>query len=286
MVESLILDVPDHQAGALPRLSLRWGGFAAEHIVVDGKTDYSYKFTGQSHYLALHDLWHEDGEIIVDGLPRSQCGDIRNTVTYLPQGCTVSGWTKPKPRKNSVTVLYFDPYALREVLGQRYTSLNPQPFVHVHNWSLCSTLQKLQALVQSPDPDDLQAESLCLLAAIEVLNVIIGSENGRLSERQFRRVFDFIAEHLHENFGVTELADVAGLTRFHFSRAFKNVTGRSPYSYVLAYRVEQSIPLLEDPRLSLEAVARAVGFHSVVQFSRAFRELKGLSPAAYRRSVA
>lgn len=102
---------------------------------------------------------------------------------------------------------------------------------------------------------------------------------------RLRRVQEYIAAHLAEDLDIQALADVAGLSRFHFSRAFQQTTGFSPYLFVTRARISHAKDALADPRRSVAAVALESGFNSPTQFGSTFKKLTGVSPREWRRRL-
>lgn len=100
---------------------------------------------------------------------------------------------------------------------------------------------------------------------------------------RLRRVIDFIEANLGKELMLNDLAQVAGGSVFHFSRAFKNALGDPPYRYLLRRRIERAKLLLTSSDLSLTTVALSCGFQNSAQFSKAFSRLVGVGPERYRR---
>jgi AraC family transcriptional regulator len=105
---------------------------------------------------------------------------------------------------------------------------------------------------------------------------------GRLAGWQKRAVCDYIEENLHRDISVSDLASVAGLSKFHFCRSFKESLGEPPHRYHISRRLERATLLLQDRTLSVPEVAAAVGYGSSSQFSAAFTKRFGRSPRRFR----
>lgn len=120
-------------------------------------------------------------------------------------------------------------------------------------------------------------------AAIEALSLTALPLSGSLSSAQLRLVKDYVQDRIDDRIELSDLAAVVGLSRFHFSRAFKRSTGRSPYQYVVDRRVEKATDLLRTSNQSLDMVARSAGFSTPTQMRRAFIDRLGISPHAVRR---
>lgn len=80
-----------------------------------------------------------------------------------------------------------------------------------------------------------------------------------------------------------ELAADAGLSPFHFARAFRNATGTPPHRYLMALRLERACRLLEASRRPVTAIASDVGFADPAYFARAFRRAFCATPTEWRR---
>jgi AraC family transcriptional regulator len=106
-----------------------------------------------------------------------------------------------------------------------------------------------------------------------------------LDRRRLTRVLDYIGANLEGDLTLARLASVACLSRFHFSRAFKAAVGRSPHHYVSVKRLELAKQLLEKGDQPLAHIALTLKFSCQANFTRAFREATGQTPAQYRRSV-
>jgi AraC family transcriptional regulator len=104
-----------------------------------------------------------------------------------------------------------------------------------------------------------------------------------ISPRRLRRVIDFIESHLAEDIALEDLASVAGSSRFHFSRAFREATGFPPYRFLIHRRIDAAKTLLLQDTLTIAQVAEQCGFNSQSQFSAMFRRVFGSSPARFRR---
>jgi len=89
--------------------------------------------------------------------------------------------------------------------------------------------------------------------------------------------------HSSNEITISDLAAVAGLSQFHFIRAFKDSVGLSPYQYILSERARHARELLSTDQLSIADVARAVGFSDASQLKRVFRKFVGVTPTAFRR---
>lgn len=102
-----------------------------------------------------------------------------------------------------------------------------------------------------------------------------------LNLRARHRVDEFIERHLVERFTLTDMAEAACMSRFHFSRMFRLTFGISPMEYVLHRRIERAKPMLLDQRRSIAEVAATLGFCDQSHFSRSFRRVTGYAPRQF-----
>lgn len=104
-----------------------------------------------------------------------------------------------------------------------------------------------------------------------------------LSPRLLARIDDHIRARLDQPITVAELARLAGHSPSHFSTLFRRATGASPYTRVLALRVEHAAGLIATcPDMPLAEIALASGFSSQSHLTSAFRRHTGTTPAARR----
>jgi AraC family transcriptional regulator len=108
--------------------------------------------------------------------------------------------------------------------------------------------------------------------------------DGGLPQRQLVRVLDYINEHLDRKIELTDLAQLLGISQFHFSHLFKQAIGVSPYQYLIQQRIERAKQLLQQTDRSIMDVALDCGFNSHSHLSKQFRQFTGVTPKAYRVS--
>jgi AraC family transcriptional regulator len=107
--------------------------------------------------------------------------------------------------------------------------------------------------------------------------------HGGLSPFVLQRVREYVAAHLARPIRLQRLATLAGLSPFHFCRAFKVSTGLSPHAFLLHCRVAEAKRLLSGTTLALADIARRTGFTSPGQFSTRFHASTGVTPSTFRR---
>jgi len=105
---------------------------------------------------------------------------------------------------------------------------------------------------------------------------------GGLPPRALRRVREFIEAHLERNISIEALATTAGLSMYHFARAFKQSEGVTPHEYLVQCRVRRAQDLLAATDLPLSEIALASGFADQSHCARRFREHVGVTPSSYR----
>ena len=136
-----------------------------------------------------------------------------------------------------------------------------------------------EALVQD-EGNELERGTL----AAETLSEIVGtSSHGERAPLAVRRARALLHDALAEKINLDELAEHAGLDKFHLVRAFRAEVGVPPYEYLTQLRVSQARMLLQRGRRVAEA-AQAVGFYDESQLHRHFRRIVGVTPGAYARS--
>jgi len=121
-----------------------------------------------------------------------------------------------------------------------------------------------------------------LLQRYSIDRIQLDRFKGGLSGAQLRRTMEYIEEYLHLNLTGAQLARIAGLSKYHFGKAFKQRTGVTLHSYVLSRRVQRSQELLVASDLPLSAVAEAAGFSDQSHFTSVFSTRVGISPGVYR----
>jgi transcriptional regulator of acetoin/glycerol metabolism len=106
---------------------------------------------------------------------------------------------------------------------------------------------------------------------------------GGLPPGALKRVQQFVEDHLAERVSIERLAATAGLSVFHFARAFKQSQGMTPHSYLLHRRIVRARELLGETESPLSEIALVSGFADQSHLARHFRERVGVSPAIFRR---
>lgn len=103
----------------------------------------------------------------------------------------------------------------------------------------------------------------------------------RLDEKRLRRVLDFMAANLDRDIALDDLARIACVSAFHFSRVFADTVGVPPHRYLSHLRLERAKTLLALGKTSIVEIALTSRFASQSSFTRAFRRATGSTPMAF-----
>lgn len=100
--------------------------------------------------------------------------------------------------------------------------------------------------------------------------------------RRLVRARDLVHDAFDEPLTLDELARAAGISRFHFLRAFTDVFGATPHAYLTQVRLEEAKRALARGASATEA-CYSVGFSSLGSFSTLFSRNVGSSPREWQR---
>ena len=155
---------------------------------------------------------------------------------------------------------------------------------------LRDAVQKLEAEVAAGYPaGPLFAESLCTKLAEQLIQRYsighprLNQYKGGLSGTQLRQGLEYIDESLNEDLTGNSIAGVAGLSKYHFGKAFRHSTGFTLHGYVLSRRIRRGQALLAKSDLPLATIAEAAGFSSQSHFTSVFSTRMGIPPGSYRQ---
>lgn len=99
-------------------------------------------------------------------------------------------------------------------------------------------------------------------------------------------VIPYIVENFAEEITLADLAEHAGMNRFHFCRRFQKECDITPMRWLWNFRALLAAEFIGlDPTWSLTDIAFACGFTSSAHFSRTFKKIHGLSPSRYKREA-
>lgn len=109
--------------------------------------------------------------------------------------------------------------------------------------------------------------------------------SGGLSALQGSRAKAYLSAHFGGDVAIASVAAACGLSRAHFTRAFRHSTGTTPYQWLLRYRLDRAKSLLIGNASSLAEIAIECGFSDQAQFTRAFTKEIGVPPGFWRRNL-
>ena len=218
-----------------------------------------------------------------------QTGDFYLTTTALPYEMR---WQAREGDTFEVMHLYLAhslvDHASRHLLGSQ---AGPISFLDISGGRddlVRMLLEKIRLeLAERREPSSLFVRSLAQALAVHLVRTyrdpkVMGRRNNALQAYKLCRVIDFMNQHLADAFSLADVAEVAQLSEYHFSRLFKQATGLSPSQYFIRLRMGRARQLLLHTDRSIIDIGMEVGYSSPSHFSQVFRHKVGITPSAYR----
>lgn len=143
----------------------------------------------------------------------------------------------------------------------------------------------LQTLVDSVSVSA-QAEIELLLHTllVKLLSLRTADNNRRFLhlQPQIEEVVRFLQQHYADTVTLEQLADMARMSKYYFIKAFKELTGTTPYQFLLVLRVDAVKRLLRQTELSVNEIAEQTGFCDGKNCILHFKKLTGVTPLQFR----
>jgi AraC family transcriptional regulator len=233
---------------------------------------------------AMQRLERRSGKEYATGMGR------RGSITFIPAGSS-SRWDIYGPM--DIVQLYLSAEHLDRVAAECpgptrslvESTARPDTF-------MATLLETIHRSSGGPaDIEGLYRQQLASLIALHVvkthscLNKMRENATGGLSPSILRASLERLSSENDEDFSLGTLAEAAGLSRFHFCRAFKKSTGLTPHAWLRRKRMERAMAMLQDPALPTTDVAGILGYATLTAFSVAFKRHFGLAPGEWRRAA-
>lgn len=204
-----------------------------------------------------------------------------NSIAIIPRGCSLRLRWSAGPRAVSI--------GLRSLTGTDtlHQSLSVVPVHQMHDAFISQAAGALAKEVIRRGPNGpLFADSLGLALSARLQRLSgtkIDDGTATLGKARLKHIVEFMVANLARNPNVDELAQMAQLSRFHFSRAFKRATGLAPHRYLMQLRVEHVCNAIMNRPADFESLgtlAIQAGFADQAHMTRSVKQLTGRTPAA------
>ncbi len=273
------------------------------HEIVDYHGDFKTRIYLNDEYEDYPQHWHTDAEIIMP---------IENTykvvideTTYnlnvediivIPSGELHQLYAPPTGRR---IILQFDCNMLYSLDGFNSAFHMFHPCMTITPASMPNVHKELSTLIQNITSEYFSTMPLreasvysMLIRFFTTLGRDCINRNENLSNMKnqkqleyidlFFKVCNYINEHCTENIRLDDMASIAGFSKFHFARLFKQFMNTSCYNYLIDRRIMEAEKLLIVPDLTIMQVAMKSGFSSLATFNRLFKAKKRCTPTEYK----
>jgi AraC family transcriptional regulator len=151
--------------------------------------------------------------------------------------------------------------------------------------------QIVSTITHETERDHIFADALNTALAVRMIRHFIDPSkiapppsNG-LSRKRLQRVRDYIEAHLGDRVTLTDLAGVACLSPYHFSRSFKQAVGVGPQRFIIQRRLERAKTMMRRTNRPLAWVAQEAGFADQSHLTSVFRRETGMTPGQFRKAT-
>ncbi|MCL2377132.1 MAG: AraC family transcriptional regulator [Defluviitaleaceae bacterium] len=96
------------------------------------------------------------------------------------------------------------------------------------------------------------------------------------------KVTRYINDHYRHDITLEDLSAIAGYSKFHFSRIFKQYTGMAYVDYLNQVRIKAAENMMLNPNITITEIAMNSGFNSITTFNRTFKKLKNYTPSQFK----
>jgi AraC-like DNA-binding protein len=148
-------------------------------------------------------------------------------------------------------------------------------------------IARMEAL--SAGASSVRCEELALGLIERVIALMAGepripSAPARRETRRVVEVIRLVESDAGRPLELKEMAAVAGMSKYHFLRVFRRLTGVTPHQYLIGARLRRAALALASSRRPVIAIALDSGFGDLSTFNKTFRAAFGLTPTQYRAS--
>ncbi|MBD2461135.1 helix-turn-helix transcriptional regulator [Oscillatoria sp. FACHB-1407] len=214
-----------------------------------------------------------------------------NTFAFTPAGCETFSESKQGGDYLvfAVSPEFFALY-LQDVAPHQSITLHRQSNLRdPHVTAIARAAQTLIASNPTEGHGRLYAETLAGQFAVHTIFALSSRSTApkthQLTSHQIQQIVDFIDVNLCEDLSLATLADVIGMTQFHFARSFKVAVGHSPHAFVMERRLLRAKELLTQTTLPISHIALDCGFNSQSHLTRYFSQAFSISPNRFRQTV-
>ncbi len=157
---------------------------------------------------------------------------------------------------------------------------------YVHNREILILFDRICDIMDKTSPllIDINAALLPLLCALyhQYAKKIPAEYSTQKKNDPIKTALLYIKANLAKNLTLDTIADAAGISKYHFLRKFKSVTGFSPMQYVNIQRCELAKILLSEKNYTIKQIAQLIGFENPSYFSKVFFDITGTLPSKYK----
>jgi len=273
------------------------------HEIVDYHGDFKIRIYPNREYEDYPQHWHTDTEIIM--AIENGYRIIINETTYnleqediivIPPGELHQLFAPPTGYR---IILQFDGTLLYNLSGfnsafhmfRPCVTVTPSFMPELHS-ELSMLIKNITAEYFSTLPFREAAAYSMLIRFFTTLGRNVIGSNDRFSNLKkqkqhgyidlFFNVCNYINDHCTENIKMDDIADIAGFSKYHFARLFKEVMNVSCYEYLINRRIMFAENLLIEPDLTITQVAMKSGFSSLATFNRVFKAKNRCTPTEYK----
>jgi len=222
------------------------------------------------------------GELCLDDRKISvQSGDL----VCLPKGISHS-YQASRRKPWSIYWVHFDGEQVQAFID--YIGIKPKSYILAlgRQPQLVASFEQLLSLRQASHRLDAYIHAanqlrqlLTFMPQLQPSGVLSASEPLDLAH-----IHSTMLAHVHQQLELDTLAAEANLSKFHFIKKYKALTGTTPINHFIHLKIERACQLLDVSGLSIGEVSYAVGYDDAYYFSRIFKKVMGLSPSQYRSS--
>jgi AraC-like DNA-binding protein len=201
----------------------------------------------------------------------------------------------PKAGEWSYKMLYIDTEWLKallnKVLGLSHIVLNPNNLLHTNCLATYRDFNALFVLItEAGEQSEIEKRMVGFISRLLLIESwLIEKQGSNAGNRSSAKVHSqrlalsraFIIEHCTSNLRLDDVASVAGMSRYHFIRAFRRAYGIAPHAFQVAQRVSAGRKLLSNG-MSISKIAVNLGFSDQSHFHRNFKKLVATTPKRYK----